>query len=268
MLIFMSLAAPSAILVHGHRGARAVMPENTLPAFQYAIREGADFIELDLAVTKDNILVVSHDLETNDTICRGPKTKTPIRQLTFAELQQWDCGAMGNPGFPQQKAIAGTRMPSLDEVLKATKGSRVQFNIETKINPNHPELTPEPKEFARLLLEQLRRHKVEKRTIVQSFDFRTLTAMRELEPSIRLSALWDPRAKDWLKQTKELGFRIVSPHFLLITPEIVREAHTQGIQVVPWTANTPDIWAKLRDAQVDAIITDDPAGLIAFLRKP
>ncbi len=117
LLLSACLDAAPKIQVHGHRGARAVRPENTIPAFEYAIAAGADVLELDLAVTKDNQLVVSHDLHMNRKICRGPEGETAIRALTLAEIRAWDCGALKNPEFPRQQTVPGTRMPTLDEVF-------------------------------------------------------------------------------------------------------------------------------------------------------
>src|ERR1700692_1040101 len=102
------------ILVHGHRGARAMRPENTIPAFEYAIKAGVDVLELDMAVTKDDVIVVSHDPLLNSEICKGPGAPQPIRTLTLSELRQWDCGALRNPKFPKQTPIRGTHIPTLD----------------------------------------------------------------------------------------------------------------------------------------------------------
>lgn len=264
-----AMAADSKILVHGHRGARAVMPENSLPAFEYAIQAGVDVLELDMAVTKDDIVVVSHDPEMNPAFCTGPaqsKTKV-IREMTLAELKQWDCGAKANPGFPKQKAVPGTRVPTLDEVFALAPRGKFDFNIETKIFPQRPSVTPSPERFAELVLAQVRRHKLERRVILQSFDFRTLRAMHTLAPEIRLSALLSFPQQDWIQSCKESGATIVSPHVRLVTPEKVAAAHAAGLQVVPWTANDPAEWKMLAAAQVDAIISDDPAPLIAFLKQ-
>src|SRR6516164_7609420 len=99
------------ILVHGHRGARARMPENTLPAFAYAIQQGVDALEMDMAVTKDNVIVISHDPILHGPVCTGAKESAVIHELTLAQVRQWDCGAVQNPRFPKQLAIPGTRMP-------------------------------------------------------------------------------------------------------------------------------------------------------------
>ncbi|MEO8595632.1 MAG: glycerophosphodiester phosphodiesterase [Candidatus Solibacter sp.] len=269
-ILLMGMASAAAfgagIEVHGHRGARAVRPENTLPAFEYAIAAGVDALELDMAVTKDNVLVVSHDAQLRSPVCTGPRDGAVIRELMLAEVRQWDCGAHGNPAFPKQQAVPGTKMPTLDEVFAlAPKGSFL-FNIETKIFPAQPELTPPPEEFAKLVLEAIRRHHLESRVVLQSFDFRTLLAMEKLAPEIKRSALYSGTPKDFVAIGQEGHARIVSPTSQLVTAEQVKAAHAAGLKVLPWTVNTPDQWKKLVTAGVDGIITDDPAALIAWLR--
>jgi glycerophosphoryl diester phosphodiesterase len=273
MLVFgmaaLSLIAadtPRKVKVQGHRGARAMRPENTLPAFEYAIAAGVDALELDMGVTKDNILVVSHDPYLEPPVCSGPREKAAIRELTLAEVRQWDCGAKRNPAFARQQTAPGTRMPTLDEVFDLAPKGKFEFNIETKIFADKPELTPPPEEFARMVLEKIRAHHLESRVMVQSFDFRTLQAMKKLAPEIRRSALYSGPAKSFVEIAREAGAQIVSPEYHLVTAEQVKEAHAAGLQVVPWTANTPADWDRLIAAGVDAIISDDPAGLIEHLK--
>ncbi|MBK5293561.1 MAG: glycerophosphodiester phosphodiesterase [Acidobacteriia bacterium] len=254
-------------LVHGHRGARAVLPENSLPAFEYAISIGVDVLELDLAVTRDDVLVVSHDPTLNPQFCRGPAGSRIIRELTFAQLRQWDCGAVANPDFPRQKAVPGTKVPSLDEVLALAPKGQFEFNIETKIFRDRPQYTPAPQRFAQLLVDAIRKHNLSSRVMIQSFDFRTLHAAKALAPEIRRSALYSGPPRDLIALTREAEANILSPEFRLVTEEMVRAAHQAGFTVVPWTANTPGDWKRLLDAGVDAIISDDPAALIAFLKK-
>ncbi|MGH9843532.1 MAG: glycerophosphodiester phosphodiesterase family protein [Blastocatellia bacterium] len=255
------------ILVHGGQGAAAFRPANTLPSFEYAINAGADALELDLVVTKDNVVVVSHDPTLAPPYCTGPRPGAVIRELTLSQLRAWDCGAIRDPSFPRQTPVPGTRMPTLDEVFSLASRGSFDFNIETKIYPGKEHMSPAPEEFARLALEQIRKHKLEKRVILQSFDFRTLHAMRKLAPEIRLSALHWKTPKDFVAIAREAGAQIVSPHFKLVTPEQVRAAHAAGLQVIPWTPNLPEEWDQMIAAEVDAIISDDPAGLIARLKK-
>ena len=262
-------AEPPRILVHGHRGARARRPENTLPAFEYALAQGVDALEMDMAVTRDNVIVISHDPLLHGPVCTKAGTDMAvIHQLTLAEVRQWDCGAVQNPRFSTQQTIPGTRMPTLDDVFKLATRGTFDYNIETKSFPDHPELTPAPEEFSRMVLAKIREYKLEKRVILQSFDFRTLVAMRKLAPEIRLSALTENDPRDFVAIAKDAGHaEIVSPDYHLVTPEKVAAAHAAHIQVVPYTTNTPADWDKLIAAKVDAIITDDPAELMAHLKK-
>lgn len=263
-----STQAAPRILVHGHRGARAIYPENTIPAFEYAIKAGADVLEMDVAVTQDDVLVISHDPHLNPEICKGPQPNALIRSLTLEQVRQYDCGALKNPRFEKQHPVPGTRIPTLDEVLGLSSRGSFEYNIETKIFSGHPDYTPAPEVFAKLMLDQIRQHKLEARAIVQSFDFRTLNAMRRLAPEIRLSALYEGNPRSFVEIAHEAGgAQIVSPDFPLVTREQVQAAHAAKLQVVPWTANAPADWDKLIEAGVDAIISDDPAALLAYLKK-
>ena len=242
-------------------------PENTIPAFEYAIAAGVDALELDMAVTKDNVLVISHDPVLHPPVCSGSQPRSVIHELTLAEVKQWDCGAVRNPLFAQQQTIPGTRMPTLDEVFDLAPKGDFLFNIETKSFAAHPELTPSPEDFVRLVLDAVRRHHLEKRVILQSFDFRTLRAMKALAPEITLSALYEGTPRSFVEIAHDAGdAQIVSPYFALVTPEEVESAHKAGVQVVPWTVNKPEDWERLIKAGVDAIISDDPAALIKYLK--
>ena len=268
LIIVMSPAAnTNRILVHGHRGARAMRPENTIPAFEYAIKAGVDALEMDMAVTRDNVIVISHDPILEAPVCTGPRPSAVIHELTLAEVRQWDCGAVQNPHFPKHQCVPGTKMPTLDEVLSLSTQGNFEFNIETKSFPDKPRYTPAPEEFVRLFLEQVRKHHLEKRVMLQSFDFRTLVAARKMAPEIRRSALTEFDKRDFVAIAPDAGqAQIISPNYSLVTKEKVQAAHKAGLQVVPWTVNTPADWDKMIDAGVDAIISDDPAALIAYLK--
>jgi glycerophosphoryl diester phosphodiesterase len=297
--------APRTILVHAHRGGRAYRPENSIPSFQYGISVGADVLELDLAVTKDNVLVVSHSPfliqpapETlakdpasiaavsaalaNERHCDGPALPpgTYIHSLTLAQLKQYDCGAHTLAAFPHQVAVPHTTIPTFDEVLDLAPQGDFQFNVETKIFPNHPEVAPSPEAFVAMIDKAVKQRHLESRVILQSFDFRTLRAMRALDPSIRLSALFGQSKYDGMMGIADTdkSFAHVaevaqlrpgdffSPDASLATPAEAQWAHDHRFLVAPYTVNTPDGWQKLADAHVDAIISDDPAGLLAWLR--
>jgi glycerophosphoryl diester phosphodiesterase len=211
--------------------------------------------------------VVSHDPLLNPEICKGPGAPRAIRTLTLSELRQWDCGALRNPRFPKQTPIPGTRIPTLDEVFALAPRGTFEFNIETKIFVDHPEYTPSPEKFAQLVLDSVRRHGLESRVILQSFDFRTLHAMMSLAPGVRLSALYEKGPDSFVDVARRAGAQIVSPETHLVTPNKVKAAHAAGLQVIAWTANARPEWDALVAAQVDSIISDDPAALIAYLKE-
>ena len=294
LLLSTLTAGAETILVHGHRGSRATRPENTLPAFEYAIEHGTDVLELDLAVTKDNVLVVSHSpyltqrtsddprmaaVLANERTCVGPALPvgTLIHSLTLAQLKQYDCGAKALSAFPKQVAVPGTKIPTFDEVLDLAPRGNFAFNVETKIFINHPEITPSPEVFVKMIDDAVKRHHLETRVILQSFDFRTLHAMKTLDPAIRLSALFGQAKydvmmgitdsdKSFVHIAKISGADILSPDESLVTPAQVEAAHAAGLQVAPYTVNTTEGWKKMADAHVDAIITDDPTALLQWLR--
>ena len=243
-------------------------PENTIPAFDYAIKTGVDCLEMDMAVTRGNVIVISHDPTLRPPVCTGPPQQSAtIRELTLAQVREWECGTVQNPLFQKQTPVPGTRMPTLDDVFQLASRGSFDYSIETKIFPDRPALTPPPEEFARMVLDKIRKYKLEKRVILQSFDFRTLLAMKKLAPEIRLSALTDKDQRDFPIIAHEGQADIISPHYQLVTKEKVAAAHAAGLQVVAWTANTPADWDRLIGAGVDAIITDDPAQLIAYLKQ-
>lgn len=301
-LIALVAGAPKTIQVQGEMGAGGMRPGNTLPSFEAAIAAGADVIEMDMQVSKDNVIVISHDPILHPPYCTGPKPDAVIHELTLQEIRQWDCGATPIPGFPRQQTVPGTRMPTLDEVFALAPRGKFLFNIETKITPHRrsleearaivlsvaqqpkptgqdldrraralmlqgPEMTPPPEEFARMVLEVIRKHRLESRVILESFDFRTLIAMKKLEPRIQLSALCMGPDLDFVKIGKESGAGIISPLFTFVSAEQVRAAHAAGLQVLPWVANDGAAWDRLIAAGVDSILTDYPADLIAYLKQ-
>ncbi|MFI5346875.1 MAG: glycerophosphodiester phosphodiesterase [Elusimicrobiota bacterium] len=281
LLSVLLLSAPSLsgarVRVHGHRGCRAVRPENTLAAFDEALRVGADVLELDMVVTKDGVVSVSHNKSIDPAICLGPGGKTAepvaIHSLTRAELDQYDCGALKNPRFPRQQPRPGEKMPTLEAVFDLVARSTypaaaaMQFNIETKIVPGEPDLSPEPAEFARLVVGLVKKHHLESRVIVQSFDDRTLREVRKLAPKIRLSLLTSDNHLDYVALAKGLGAEIISPDSQWITADDVARLHKAGVQVAPWTVDDKAGWDRLIAMGVDAIITDDPEALISELKS-
>ena len=200
-LIAAGLTASAGALgfdLEGHRGARGLAPENTLEAFSTAIAIGVSTLELDLGMTRDDVLVVSHDSFLNPDHTRGPDGKflaaqgPAIRSLSFAELRRYDVGRL-KPGtsygasFPEQRGMDGIRVPALTELfdlVRKAKADHIRFNIETKLTPASAADTPDPDTFAAALAQAVREARLGERVSIQSFDWRTLLAMRRIAPDI------------------------------------------------------------------------------------
>ena len=289
--------------LQGHRGARGLAPENTLPAFQIALDLGVDTLECDMAITKDGVVVIHHDQRLNPDTTRGPDGRwlagpgPLISELTYAELQAFDVGRL-KPGseyagqFPMQKAVDGTRIPKLSELFDLVKKSgntRVGFDCETKVSPLQPAATLPPEAFTRRVIEEVRRAGMQQRVMVQSFDWRTLQVLQKEAPEIRAMYLTTPRTlqpapdgqpSPWLagfapglhggsvpKAVFAAGGRIWAPNHASLTAAQRAEARALGISVVPWTVNEPDLINRLLDMEVDGIISDRPDLVQAEIRK-
>ena len=270
ILALWASAAESKILVHGHRGSRGTHPENTLPAFEEAVLAGADVLELDLQLTKDNVPVIGHDFLISEPLCQPQKIKMslpqPIRLLTLEQVLSFDCGSTVLEKFPGQTRVPGTAMPSLEQffVWASTRAPRLQFNIETKMEAEAT-FVPDPELFVSRVLELIRKFGVADRTILQSFDFRMLAVARKKEPGLRLACLFKDE-RNFCELTKRFGSTIASPNFELVTRLEMRKCKSDGIQVFPWTVNRPGDWRRLIQLGVDGLITDYPRNLINFLK--
>jgi len=195
--------------IEAHRGGRALRPENTLPSFANAMSMGVDTLELDMGVTRDGVVVVSHERGLNPDLARAPDgryiaTEIPLVNLTLAEVKQYDVGQI-RPGsayaarFPDQLAVPGTRIPTLAEVfalVRRSGDSHVRLNIETKIHPAHPEESPDPQHFVAAVLDLLRDEQFSDRVIIQSFDWRTLLLLQRQAPTIPTVYLTQQTAPD------------------------------------------------------------------------
>lgn len=264
--------ASKLIQVQGHRGSRGTHPENTLAAFDEAVLSQADWIELDLVLTKEGIPLVSHDPAVSVDFCLDEKKRPltqllPIRQLPLSRIKTFDCGSFPNPNFPEQKPVPGQTMPTLDEVLIWTKrypDKKIKFNIELKMTAPKKELEPNPKAFVDSVITLIKKHKQIEQVILQSFDFRVLKIAKEMEPKLKLSALFDKPASI-CQTTKNLGAQVAAPDFNLVTLQLVDECHRLGLEVHPWTLNSEGDWKKAVAYGVDGIITDYPRKLKTYL---
>ena len=293
--------AAAAFDLQGHRGARGLAPENTLPAFERALAIGVTTLELDVGMTSDGVVVVAHDPYLNPAFTRDargewlPAGRGPLlRSLTFAELQAYDVGRI-RPDVPYAKTFAlqqpvdGTRIPTLAQVfalVRARGASGVRFNIETKLSPQQPQDTAAPEVFAEAVLKVIREAGMRERVTLQSFDWRTLQRVQQLEPTIPTAYLTIQTANNdnvrdgsWTaglrladhgsvpRLVKAAGGRIWSPNAGALTKALVDEAHALGLQVIPWTVNEPADMERLVEWGVDGLISDYPDRLRAVLQR-
>ena len=286
--------------LQGHRGARGLLPENTLPAYQEALRIGVSTLEMDVGVSSDGVVVVSHDRALNPEITRdaqGQWIAAPIlvNSLTFQTLQSFDVGRI-NPAsayaqrFPQQTPLDGARMPALGDVFEAFQSSALHFNIETKISPEHPDETVSPQVFVDALLAVVHGHGMAQRVIIQSFDWRTLALVQQQAPGMRTACLtaqqrWtnnitpQPGRPCWTgsvaaqtyadvpSMVKAAGSSIWSPYFGDLTVALVTQAQSMGLRVIPWTVNSVADLHSMIAMGVDGLITDYPDLAVATLNE-
>jgi len=268
--------------IQGHRGARGLRPENSIPAFLLALDSGVNTIELDLAVTKDRQLVVSHEPWMSATICMDPSGKPfdekserkNIYHMTYEQVTQWDCGSKGNERFPQQQKIA-TSKPLLSEVIVAVENHiknytryEVDYNIEIKSLPEDDnKFHPKPDVFSDLVFNLVDQYLPLDRIVIQSFDFRVLKYWHEKYPEVRLAALVENK-KSVDENLADLGFvpSIYSPYYKTVTKESVKELHGKKVRVIPWTVNEPSDMLSLKGMDVDGFITDYPDRAAKFKR--
>ncbi len=260
--------------IQGHRGCRGLMPENSIEAFEKALELGVTTLELDVVISKDHQVVVSHEPYFNPDICLGPEGKeiSPeqsksfnIYQLEYAEVKNYDCGSKEYDRFPSQKKIK-TYKPLLSQVIKLADEyceknnlRSVNFNIEIKSQEEEYGVSqPNPKEFSDLVYQVIKDLPVTRITI-QSFDHQILQYWKISYPQFTL-ALLEENISSPTKAIKELGFNphIYSPDFKLLNKKKIIELFDMGVKVIPWTVNEKDDMKKLVKWGVDGLITDYP----------
>lgn len=256
------------ISIHGHRGSRGTLPENCLPSFEEAWKAKADFFELDVHLSKDDVPIVFHDPVITRRVCVDAEKPVTVRSLPAAAIVGFDCGSVPQPNFPKQKLLPGTKISTLESVLKwvASEATGIGVNIEIKLEAVRPEELPSPEGISRRVLEVVDKYHLEDRVILQSFDFRPLGEIRRLKPDMAMSCLFE-RATDFVAEAKKVGANIIGPFFQLLDASIVKKAHAAGIEVLPWTVNEPADWRKVLDLGVDGIITDYPRTLYEEMKK-
>ena len=270
--------------LQGHRGARGLFPENTMEGFRGALALGVDGLELDVGLTADGAVVVSHDLGLNPDIVRDadgewlPGPGPALRDLTLAQLVRYDVGRL-RPGsayaaqFPLQRPCDGARIPVLADVLRLLPKAR--FTVELKSDPRAPNRSASPTVLADAALAVIDAAEAVPRILLESFDWRGPRHLRRTRPDIQLAWLtrpetvrdahlwWDgPRPQDFggsvPRAVAAEGGPIWAPEYSGLTIDLLAEAHDLGLMVLPWTVNDPDAMRRLLAWGVDGLITDRP----------
>ena len=296
LLLATATFAADAFDLQGHRGARGLRPENTLAGFAHAATLGVSTLEMDLAVTRDGVLVIAHDPFLNPDLVREPDGRwlaargPAIHALTLPDLERYDIGRI-NPAskyaqtFATQRAVDGQRYPTFAQVLDfvRTSAKPLRLNVETKITPTEPDQTVDAPTFARLAVDAVRAAGLAQRVTIQSFDWRTLIQVKKLAPEVETVCLTsETESFDTVRRTaatpspwlagldlsahgaslprtvKAAGCGTWSPFWRNLAPSDVADAHALGLKVLPWTVNDPADMARLIEMNVDGLITDYP----------
>ena len=272
------------ISIEGHRGARGYVPENTIPSFIKALEQGADTLELDVVISQDNKIVVSHEPWFSHLISTKPdgnlitadKEKDfNIYKMKYAEVKKFDVGNIGNKDFPQQtkmkvyKPLLGDVFKEINKYAKRKKLKAVRFNVEIKSNPLWDNIfTPTPEVMAKMVYQEILKHKMQNNVIVQSFDVRQLQELRKMPIKLPLALLVGN--KDGIeKNIEKLGFipDTYSPHFSLVDEAMISYCQKNNMKIVPWTVNEIADLEKMKKFKLDGIITDYPDRAIQIFRK-
>ena len=285
---------PPSFDVQAHAGGRGETTGQSLPAFAKSLEIGVNTLEFDINITKDEQPLVWHDPKIEPDECSDtgpafagdpqyPYVGRLVRDLTLMQIHTLDCGKP-NSAFPSAEVVRGNMIATLPEVFALTDAYRadVRYNIETKVQANHPDVTASPQEFVDVILAAVRSAGKADRVEIQSFDWRTLPIVRQAEPSIPLVALWNAQTwvpgSPWLAGVNPavvgdpmigammVGANILSPEYTLVAGKpFVDHAHSLGLKVIPWTINDPEVMRRQIADGVDGIITDYPPLLRSVL---
>lgn len=244
----------------GHRGARGLYPENTISGMEEALKYPITTLELDVVISKDNKVVVSHEPWMNEEICLKGGKKINLYKMNYEDIKQFDCGSRPHPRFPEQKkAVVGK--PLLSELIKATIAFGKKYNVEIKSTPEDEKdgYQPEYKSFSDMVVKELMDQLPTNRFVVQSFDWRVLKYIHDRYPMVEISALSEEMLSPE-KVVQGLGFTpaIYSPPYKGVTPTDVAAFHAHKMKLIPWTVNTVEEMNALYRMDVDGIITDFP----------
>ena len=260
----------------GHRGTRGLMPENTIPSMKKAIDDGANVIELDIQISKDNMVMVAHDAYINPTfsltadgieIPEGDSRKYILYQMNYSDVRKFDVGSKWHKDFPQQKKmrtyipLLGELIDSVEQHTAAKRLPGIIYNIEIKSNPEKDGVyQPEPGTLIKLVMDVVKSKGIEGRFYLQSFDIRQIKEVHENYPSVVIGFLTGNKELSLEDNLKQIGFKpeIYSPQYKLATEQLIKHCHAQGMKFVPWTVNTTEEMTALIKLGADGIITDYP----------
>ena len=260
--------------IHGHRGARGYLPENTLPSFIRAIGLGATALELDVVISKDGLVVVSHEPYMSASICldslgqplKNASKNHNIYEMTYAQVACYDCGSIPHNRFPEQENRV-ERKPLLSHVIDTVENyvlahgiAPIVYNVEVKSDPKGDNIHhPIPSRYVEILVNELRAKKINDHLIVQSFDERILQELHRQAPEITISFLI-ANLNSFESNIESLGFipTYYTPNFKLLNKKKVKEIHEAGVKAGVWTVNKPKDIRRMINIGVDAIISDYP----------
>ena len=259
--------------LQGHRGSRGLFPENSIEGFVAAVELQVNTVEMDVIISKDKKVVVSHEPWISSIICVGPDDTTVqdgkglnMYKMDYAEIVEYDCGITPHPDFPLQAKI-NTVKPLLSDVATEVESNAsalelppLNYNIEIKSTPEGDNVFhPEPEEFCQLVYKQIVDSGIKERTTIQSFDVRSLQTIKKIDSSVPV-ALLIYETQGFEKDLEKLGFtpEVYSPYFKLVDEDLISSCKQNGIRLIPWTVNEEDDMVRLIELGVDGIITDYP----------
>ncbi len=278
---------PPSFEIQGHRGCRGLRPENTWPAFRHALEMGVEVLELDVCLSADGQMVVSHEPWMNPEICiprvsepramhaglppEAPETEMErefpfhFGWMTYADIEAWNCGGLKHPRFPEQRPQSAHK-PLLSEILRKAEaladslGQSVAYNIELKARKDWVRVYQPVRSVAFMtLLQVMRNSGAYERMHLQSFDHYVLGLAQVNAPELRVVQL-EEHNPDAFAAIDSLGFppEVYSPHYKLLDAATVAALQAQGIRVIPWTVNDTADMRAVRAMGVDGLITDYP----------
>ncbi len=272
-----TLKEKTKLHVQAHRGVCSEVQENTLAAFERAIEVGADSIELDIHVTRDNKIVVYHDFVLEPEFCtlKGKKIEkaVSIRTLTYDELLEYDCTVSRRLSGENTLSVEQRKIPLLKDVFALFHASplphakHMWIDIEIKSDPRSPKLSPSPKVFCKLLVNEIKKEWDVTRTAVRSFDPRVTLTLRRKYKHLRVIQLTNGGYVDYAKVLRKIKPHVIAPSHKTINQEHIEFIHRAGVEVMPWTANTQEDWKRLIEWGVDGITTDNPRELLLYLSQ-